>query len=141
MATIRVSAPMNRFEATVTEIVQSGSLHIVTFESAGQPLSMMSLELGAEVRVGVRVVLTIKSTTIALAKSFEGQVSYTNLLPATVRAIRWGELLCSVTLHSREYDLESIITAASARQMDLAESDQVTMLLNSSELSIVEVLS
>jgi len=132
---------MNRFKATVTEIRQSDSLHIVTFDFAGVPLSMMSLELGSEVCVGAEVILTIKSTYIALAKSFEGLVSYTNLIPATIQSIRHGELLSSVTLLAHNYALESIITAGSAKRMDLREGESVTLLVKASELSILEVLA
>jgi hypothetical protein len=81
---------MNRFQATITQIESEGSLHIVTFDFHGTLLRMMSLELGAEVRVGVEVILTIKSTYIALAKQLEGEVSYTNLIPATIREIKQG---------------------------------------------------
>ena len=55
---------MNRFQATITQIESEGSLHIVTFDFEGTQLRMMSLELGAEVRVGCVVILTIKSTYI-----------------------------------------------------------------------------
>jgi len=96
---------MNRFQATITQIESEGSLHIVTFDFHGTQLRMMSLELGAEVRVGVEVILTIKSTYIALAKQLEGEVSYTNLIPATIREIKQGRLLSSIALDAEGYRL------------------------------------
>jgi molybdopterin-binding protein len=132
---------MNRFQATITQIESEGSLHIVTFDFHGTQLRMMSLELGAEVRVGVEVILTIKSTYIALAKQLEGEVSYTNLIPATIREIKQGRLLSSIELDAEGYRLESIITRGSAERMQLQAGEAVTMLIKASELSIVEVVS
>ncbi len=131
---------MNRFQATITQIESEGSLHIVTFDFEGTQLRMMSLELGAEVRVGSVVILTIKSTYIALAKAFQGEVSYTNLIPATITQIQQGKLLSSIGLDAGGYRLESIITRGSAERMKLVADDKVTMLIKASELSIVEVV-
>ncbi len=132
---------MNRLHATITRIESEGHLHIVTFDLAGTQLRMMSLALGEEVCVGAVVVLTIKSTYIALAKEFTGQVSYTNLIPATITHIAQGRLLSSIQLDTYGYSLESIITRGSAERMDLQVGDEVMMLIKASELSIVEVLS
>ena len=131
---------MNRFQATITQIESEGSLHIVTFDFEGVALRMMSLELADEIRVGVAVVLTIKSTYIALAKAFHGEVSYTNLIPATITQIQQGKLLSSIQLDAGGYRLESIITRGSAERMELAVNDKVTLLIKASELSIVEVV-
>jgi len=135
---------MNRFQATITQIESEGSLHIVTFDFEGTQLRMMSLELDAEVRVGCVVMLTIKSTYIALAKStietFAESVSYTNLIPATIVEIKQGKLLSSIRLDAEGYRLESIITRSSAERMRLAAGEVVTMLIKASELSIVEVV-
>ena len=136
---------MNRFQATITQIESEGSLHIVTFDFEGTQLRMMSLELGAEVRVGCVVILTIKSTYIALAKtstsSFADNVSYTNLIPATIINVQQGKLLSSIELDTEGYRLESIITRGSAERMRLAAGETVTLLIKASELSIVEVLA
>jgi len=131
---------MNRFQATIMQIESEGSLHIVTFDFEGTQLRMMSLELGAEVRVGSVAILTIKSTYIALAKAFQGEVSYTNLIPATITQIQQGKLLSSIQLDAGGYRLESIITRGSAERMKLAANDKVTMLIKASELSIIEVV-
>jgi len=131
---------MNRFRATITGIVSEGSLHIVHFDFGGTALQMMSLELAEEIRVGAGVLLTIKSTSIALAKSFSGEVSYTNLIPALVVAVRQGRLLSSVLLNASGYRLESILTRDAAARMRLGSGEEVTLLVKASELSILEVL-
>jgi molybdopterin-binding protein len=87
------------------------------------------------------VILPIKSTYIALAKQLKGEVSYTNLIPATIREIKQGRLLSSIALDAEGYRLESIITRGSAERMQLQAGEAVTMLIKASELSIVEVVS
>ncbi len=124
----------------ITEIASEGSLHIVTFDFAGTRLQMMSLALPREAKAGAEVVLTIKSTYIALAKSFSGEVSYTNLIPAAVAAVRQGKLLSSVLLEAGGYRLESILTRDAAERMRLRKGEEVTLLVKASELSILEVL-
>ena len=135
---------MNRFQAIITQIESEGSLHIVTFDFEGTQLRMMSLELGAEVRVGCVVILTIKSTYIALVKtsaaSFAESVSYTNLIPATITNVKQGKLLSSIGLDAEGYKLESIITRGSADRMQLVVGETVTMLIKASELSIAAVV-
>jgi len=131
---------MNHLKATITHIASEGLLHIVTFDCAGIRLQMMSLELSAEIKVGVRVLLTIKSTYIALAKSFEGEVSYTNIIPADIIRVDNGTLLSSIQLQVQEFVLESIITVDASRRMGLIEGDAVQLLVKASEFSIVEVV-
>jgi molybdopterin-binding protein len=84
---------------------------------------------------------TDKPTSHALAKQLVGEVSYTNLIPATIREIKQGRLLSSIELDAEGYRLESIITRGSAERMQLQVGEAVTMLIKASELSIVEVVS
>lgn len=130
---------MSSFEAIVSRIDNSSNLHIVEFETDEQIVRMMSLELNRDIRVGASVKLLVKPTHIAIAKNFVGELSYANQLSATIHAIEYGELLCSITLACCANKIEAIITLESAKQMHLHIGDSVTVLIKASELSIVEV--
>lgn len=132
---------MNKFNAKIVNIESEGMLHIVKFEFGDILMSMMSLELGSDVGAGVEVVLSVKSTYIALAKEFDGLVSYASQIPATITDIDRGKLLGVVELDAFGYRLESIITRESMDRMNLSVGEVVTMLIKASELSIVEVVS
>ena len=131
---------MNCIVATITKIENVDNLNIVTFDFFGITLSMMSLELSADIAVGKKVNLTVKPSHIALAKDFSGIVSYSNQIKSTITTMDNGILLCSIELLSKGIVLEAIITKASAIKMDLQVGDEVTIMIKASELSIVEVL-
>lgn len=132
---------MNRIIATVTAIERSDHITIVAFDSEGQKLSMMALDLGDEICIAKKVVLCVKASHIVIAKGFEGMLSTSTQLNATVTAVENGALLCNVRLRIGSHELESIITRASSQRMGLAAGDRVTALIKASELSIAEVCS
>jgi len=128
---------MNRVNAVITAIESHEGITIVGFESAGQPMRMMALELDPALRVGLGVSLGVKASSIAIAKAFEGELSITNRLGVTIEEVTNGELLCSVKLRFGEALLESVITRASSERMALKAGDAVTALVKASDLSIL----
>lgn len=131
---------MKEFIATVKEIQNVDNLHIVKFDFNGVALSMMSLDLSADVAVGRRVLLGVKPTHIAIAKEFSGVISYSNQLRAKVTEIERGELLVTLSATIFDTSFESIITMNSLNKMDIEVSDEITLFIKASELSILEVL-
>ncbi|MCK4875849.1 MAG: TOBE domain-containing protein [Sulfurimonas sp.] len=131
---------MNTIVAEVKEIKNVDNLNIVKFYFAGTTLSMMSLELNENIKVGAKVKLITKPTHIAIAKKFNGEVSYSNQLDAEIIHVENGELLSSIKIQIWETTLESIITKDSSERMNLHIGDEVTAFIKANELSIVEVL-
>lgn len=132
---------MNKISATVVSIQNVQNLTQVTFATATGELKMMGLELPQNIEQNTAVMLTCKATNITIAKASDSMLSFSNQLPVTIQAIEMGELLCSLELAYEEALLESIITADSAKRMQLKVGDTVTALIKSSDLSITEVLS
>jgi len=131
---------MSNLIASVKDIQKCDSLHIVKFECYSQTLSMMSLDLDEQIKVGSKVKLVVKPSHVAIAKNFSGDVSYSNILKATVLNCENGQLLSSVKLKYFDITLESIITVASSNRMDIKEGDEVVAFIKASEISIGEVL-
>ena len=131
---------MSRIITTVKQIQNCGSLHIVQFEYKKQILSMMSLDLNSDIQINTQVKLQVKPSHIAIAKDFQGEVSYSNQLKCIIISITNGELLSSIKLDFLGTTLESIITANSSKKMDLKVGDKVIAFIKASELSIGEVL-
>jgi molybdopterin-binding protein len=131
---------MSNIEARIKDIQTVDSLNIVTFEFEGINLSMMSLELKDEVQVGKKVLLGTKPTAVAIAKEFSGEISYSNQIKANIENIEIGQLLCSINLRTSTTSFESIITAKSAKRLNLKQGDEVTALIKASEISISKVL-
>ena len=132
---------MSNIIATVSKIQNCDSLNIVNFDFNGTPLSMMSLELNEKIQIGTKVKLNCKSSHIAIAKNFSGEVSYSNRLECEIQSLENGELLCCLHLKIFDTVLESIITVNSSKKMDLKVGDNVTAFIKASELSISEVIN
>lgn len=132
---------MSIVKAIITNIQSQDNLNIVSFDFNGTPLTMMSLELKQEVQIGKTVELNIKPTTVAIAKEFSGQISYSNQIQSRIDSIEMGELLCAITLGSQDSSFESIITASSAKRLALKKQDSVTAFIKASEISISKVLN
>lgn len=129
---------MNQIVANVTRIDTIDNLNIVEFEFQTTKLKMMSLDL-SNITVGQKVVLSVKPTHIAVAKELSGMLSYSNQLVTTISKIEMGELLCTITTEIFNSPLQSIITADSARRMNLQLKDEITLLIKASDLSILDV--
>jgi len=132
---------MSSLIAKIIDIQSVDNLHVVKFDFFGHLLSMMSLELKNNIKIGSTVVLKTKATSIAIAKEFSGELSYSNRLNSKIIAIENGELLTSVKLQTNDAVLESIITKNSSIRMDLNVGDDVIALIKANEISIVEVIS
>ena len=132
---------MSNIIGTVSKIQNCDSLNIVNFDFNGIALSMMSLELNANIQIGTKVKLNCKSSHIAIAKNFSGEVSYSNRLDCDIVSLVNGELLCCLHLKIFDTVLESIITVNSSKKMDLKVGDKVTAFIKASELSISEVIN
>lgn len=127
---------MNQLETTVSKIENVESLHLLTFALGTQIIQMLSLELNPNMAVGKPVKLSIKSTDIALAKNFVGQLSYANQLKAQVTSVNNGKLLSSIGLEVEGFALESVITLNASLAMALQQGDEVTVLVKGSEVSV-----
>lgn len=131
---------INKLVAKITRIQSLDALHIVSFDFFGETLTMMSLDLSEEIIVGTQVLLSVKSTSVALAKNVEGELSYSNQLQSKILSIDKGELLSSIVLGIGDARIESIITLASQERMKLKVGDEVTSLIKANEISIGEVI-
>lgn len=131
---------MSFLSAKILRIQSYENLNIVSFESYGLTLKMMSLDLSDAMIVGTNVLLNIKATSVAIAKKFDGEISYSNQLPVIIDSIENGELLCSLKLAIGDDSIESIITVESSKRMDLQKGDEVIALLKANELSISKII-
>ncbi len=130
---------MNRIEALVTKIESMENLTIVTFDASGERMVMAGLGLNLPIEEGSAVVLGVKATHVALAREFSGEISIANRLQGVVEAIKMGRLLCSVKLRAAGTLMESVVTAESAGLMELRPGERVELLIEASDLAIVEV--
>lgn len=131
---------MNNIIALVKEIKSSDNLNIVKFDYNGETLSMMSLELSNDVKIGAKIKLSIKPTNVVVVKDFKGESSCSNKLSAKVTHVQNGELLSILKLQLHDTTLESIITKDASDKINIHVDDFVTVFIKENELSIMEIL-
>ena len=131
---------MNKLKARISDIKNVENLNLVNFDFNQQTLSMVGLDLDDEIKIDTKVELSAKSTHIAIAKEFTGELSYSNQIKATIVEIDYGQLLTSVKADVEGILLESIITSSSANRMDLKSKDEVILLIKATELFISKVI-
>ncbi|WP_320035631.1 TOBE domain-containing protein [Halarcobacter sp.] len=132
---------MNKIVATISQIHNIDNLNIVEFDFSNLKLKMMSLDLSDKIKTGQKVILTVKPTNIAMAKNLQGDLSYSNQLPAKIIKIEEGKLLTVVNTRVNDTDLQSIFTSSSLNRMKIKENDNVTLLFKASDLSILDVVN
>jgi molybdopterin-binding protein len=132
---------MNKIVVTICKIDNIDNLNIVQFEFEHIKLKMMSLDLNENIKVGQKVILTMKPTNIAIAKNLQGELSYSNQIKATVTKLEKGNLLSILTVEAKKTLLESIITTASLERLNIKEQEEVTLLIKASDISILEVIN
>ncbi len=131
---------MSELIATVDSVKSVDNLNIVTFNCNDIKLTMMSLDIDKDIQIGKRVLLGCKPSSIALAKDFQGVISFSNELECKVEDIEFGELLAMVSLKFEQFKLESLITKNTIDRMEIKKDDRVKAFIKASELSILEVL-
>jgi len=131
---------LNKLIASISDIQSVENLNIVNFNFNNQTLSMVSLDLDNEIKIGTIVELSAKSTHIAIAKEFSGELSYSNQIKASIVEVNNGQLLSSIKAIGEDTLLESVITSASSSKMNLKNGDKITLLIKSTELFISKVI-
>lgn len=132
---------MSKLIAEVESIETIDNLNIVSFKTKTTTLKMMSLDINKDITVGKKVVLSCKPSSIAIAKDFSGEISFSNQLACKVVEIKKGELLSIVTLLFEDFRLESLITTKTLLRMDIKIDETVTIFIKSSELSVLESIN
>ena len=132
---------LNNIKAIVKQIHHVDGLNIVEFDFNSITLSMMSLELNSNIKVGTTVILGAKPSHITIAKNYDIEISYSNKLKTKIINIIEGKLLSSVIMICNNTKIESLITKKTQIKMDLKIDDEVVTLIKSSELFIKEVLN
>ncbi len=131
---------MSLIDAKISAIESEGIIHIVTFQTQEHVLKMVSLELPKDLKIATEVKLQVKATSVSLAKELKGELSYSNQIKCQIESIEQGKLLSSIMLTTEKFRLESIITTTSLERLSLERGESVVALINSSDLSIAEIL-
>lgn len=132
---------MNVLEATITGIESSNHLSLVDLQVQGDPVTVVIVETedtADYLKQGNRVAVTFKETEVALSAEPSVSISLRNRFSCTVVRISEGRILTAIDLDYKGTPLQSIMTTRSARELSLAPGDQVTALVKTNEVSLIQ---
>ncbi|MEJ2489321.1 MAG: TOBE domain-containing protein [Sulfurovaceae bacterium] len=132
---------MNQIAAVIANIEQKGSLALIEFDFLQEKLTMVTLDIDETLCAGQEVILEINPSQVAVAKNYNGDLSYSNQIDAKIESIDLGAILCTLILELQDGSkIEAIITAKSAINMSLNKGDEIKAILKASQISLGEVL-
>jgi molybdopterin-binding protein len=132
---------MNQIAAVIANIEQKGSLALIEFDFMQEKLTVVTLDIDETLRKGQKVILEINPSQVAVAKNYNGDLSYSNQIDAKIESIDLGAILCTLILELQDGSkIEAIITAKSAINMSLNKGDEIKAILKASQISLGEVL-
>jgi molybdopterin-binding protein len=131
---------MSKLIATITDIQKLNNLNIVNFNCLNTNLSMMSLDLGNDIKIGTKVELIVKATAVILGKKSNDNISISNQIKMKILQINSGVLLTTIILQKDDTTLESLVLTSIYKKLEFKEEDEIIAFINHSELSIARVL-
>lgn len=133
---------MNQLKGTIAAVQSNGHLTLVDVAIGQDIFTSILLETPEStpyLKPGSAVALLFKATEVSLAKNLAGIISMRNRIPATVRAIRRGEILSEVELDYRGQVFYSIITTRAIDRLALTAGEAIEALVKSNEMSLKEL--
>lgn len=133
---------MNSFKASITKIEKVDSLNYIELNYRGKALSMVSLELDSDLKVGVSVEIVFNPSHVSIGKNLRGDLSCSNRLNGIIENIDNGKILSSLQIRVEESELiESIITRTSSDRVNLKVGERIEALIKATEISISEIVN
>ena len=129
-------------EAKLEEINEFKGINALKFSAKFGKLTMVSLEIPANLSINSRVKLGFKSSEVILSLEKLKNCSLSNEIGCIIQNIAIGEILSVVKLKALNSDdiFESIITSASAKRLNLSQNLQIYAYIKATSLYVDEVL-
>lgn len=130
---------MNKLSGKITQVQRSGALVLVDVNVDGTNCSSLIVNNENEhnwVETGSDVFMIFKETEVSLARNLSGLISLRNRFECLVQSVEYGEIVAQIGLQFGLFEINTVITARSARLLDLKEGDSVTALVKANEMSL-----
>lgn len=130
---------MNHVKGTIRAVETGEGLVLVTVEAAGHLFSALMIETPENTpETGTPVFMAFRETETAIGKGLSGGLSLRNRFEAVITRVEESAILTKVTLDFQGTRLFSVITAASARRLQLQTGDRVEALVKTTDMSLTK---
>ncbi|MDR2905676.1 MAG: TOBE domain-containing protein [Helicobacteraceae bacterium] len=130
---------MNQLFGVVKNVRFEGAIAIAEMRAAKMNFAALLVEEAQScpyLKAGENVQILFKETEVAIAKNLSGMISLRNRNFGIVKNVEFSELLCEIIIDANGSEICSIITAESAKKMDIKIGDQVEWLVKTNEISL-----
>ena len=134
-----LNSQMNKIKVIVKNIEEAEGITKITSSFASSNLTAITLELWQNININQEVFFVFKETEVGIAKKFEGQVSFPNVLDGKIIDLDIGKILSKVVMEVENLKISSIITTSAAEILDLKINDYVKAFIKGTEVSIEEI--
>jgi len=134
-----LNSQMNKIRVIVKSIEEVEGITKITSSFASNNLTAITLELWQNIEINQEAFFVFKETEVAIAKKFEGQVSFPNVLDGKIIDLDIGKILSKVVVKVENLKVSSIITTSAVEKLNLKINDDVKVLIKGTQISIEEI--
>lgn len=132
---------MNKITGIVRKIKTDEGLSWIALQVENLTLSAMMIEAAGRslpLQEGDAVVVAFKETSMSIGKDLSGELSIRNRFDVVITSLTKSNVLTKLMLDFHGRQLVSVITTASAEQMQLAPGDRVTGLVKTTDMILMK---
>lgn len=126
---------MNAIKAKVENIINSDELYQLNLSSLVGKLLFVTLNIDS--KIGDEISAGFRPSSVAISKSYNDDLSYSNQIPVAIESINFGEILTTIKGVNNGVVLTSIITTNSAKKLSLKLGENVLFLIKATDIFIV----
>ena len=133
---------MNRLRGKIVNIESSESISLVEVKTdIGNICAVVveTPETAEYLKVNNDIYVLFKETEVSIGKELSGMISLRNRFECVVDEIQKGKVLTRLILKCGDRVIKSVITTKSAQRMEIKKGDDVTALVKTNEVSLMEI--
>lgn len=130
---------MNTIPGTVAEVLRDELFHAVTVDCNGDRFSSCMLcpdDENPYSTVGALVNMVFKEADTIIALPGSGIISCRNRFLSRVTSVRYGTVLTRIAALYHGHQVVSLVTTASAKQINVQEGDDVVCMVKSTSMML-----
>ena len=133
---------MNRLRGRIINIESSESISLVEVKTdIGYICAVVveTPETAGYLKIKNDIYVLFKETEVSIGKELSGMISLRNRFECVVEEVEKGKVLTRLILKCKDKIIKSVITTRSAEKMKIKKGDNVTALVKTNEVSLMEI--
>lgn len=132
---------MNKLHGIITEIASDDGMALITIQASGIKVTAIQVDANDEsmrLKPGDSLTVAFKETAMSIGKNISGDFSIRNRFEGEIIHIEKSKILTKIILNFNQISLVSVITTASAENLQLKVDDQVTGMVKTTDIILIK---